>query len=121
MASDLALAIAHAEGFGKEGTIPTRAHNPGDLALGDKGHGTLGREKITVFADDSTGWAALEAQLNLIRTGRSHVYVRSMTIREMGEKWTSTDCLIWAANVVDWLMEHGRPNTTLSTALRDVL
>ena len=121
MASDLALAIAHAEGFGRDGTLPTRAHNPGDLAIGDKGHGTIGPEKITVFADDSTGWAALEAQLNLIRSGASHIYFRSMTIREMGAKWTSTDSLIWASNVVDWLMEHGRPQTTLSTPLRDVL
>lgn len=120
MPSDLAQAIAHAEGFGVPLSIPTRAHNPGDLVLGDKGHGTLGPEGITIFQDDATGWAALEHELSLIQTRRSHVYTPSMTIAQMAEHWTKTQQQEWATNVCDWLRQHGRtvsPDTPLSAVL----
>ncbi len=120
MPSDLALAIAFAEGFGVRDAIPTRAHNPGDLVLGDKGHGVLGSEAITVFEDDATGWAALEHQLTLIRERRSHVYVPSMTIGEMAAHWTRTQPEAWALNVCDGLAKHGRM-ATVDTPLKDVL
>lgn len=118
--SDLALAIAHAEGFGIKDAIPTKAHNPGDLVLGDKGHGTLGSEKITVFENDQTGWAALEHQIDLIRMGKSHVYRSSMTIEEMAKHWTATEQTAWALNVVDGLAKQGRM-ATLETKLYEVL
>lgn len=118
--SDLAHAIATAEGFGVKNTIPTKAHNPGDLVLGDKGHGTLGAEGITVFQDDGTGWAALEHQLDLIRRGRSHVYRVSMTIQELANHWTRTEQHEWAENVCHALTGLGRISTP-QTLLRDVL
>ncbi len=118
--SDLAEAIAHAEGFYVEGSIPQRAHNPGDLVLGDKGFGTLGSEKITVFENEATGWAALEHQLTIIRTRQSHVYVPSMTIREMASHWTRTQPNEWAQNVCDGLAQRGR-QATVDTPLKDVL
>ncbi len=118
--SRMALAIAHAEGFGLAGTIPTKAHNPGDLVLGDKGFGTLGAECITVFQDDATGRAALEHQLDAIRLGKSHVYTNSMTIAQMASKWTATQRDEWAHNVADYLTKNGRPST-VDTLLRDVL
>ena len=118
--TDLARAIAKAEGFGKAGAIPTRAHNPGDLVLGDVGHGTLGAEKITVFGDDATGWAALQHQLDLIRTGKSHVYRSSMTLSEMAHKWTRTQPDNWAANVAMHLTKLGRI-ATVDTFLYEVL
>lgn len=118
--TDLAKAIAHAEGFGIENTIPTKAHNPGDLVLGDKGHGTLGSEKITVFENDATGWAALEHQLDLIRHRKSHVYVPTMTIQQMADKWTSTQRSEWAQNVCDYFKTCGRI-VNPSTLLQDVL
>src|SRR4051812_12849473 len=101
--TDLANAIAHAEGFGLPNAIPTRAHNPGDLVLGDKGYGTLGSEDITVFADDKTGWAALEHQLDVIREHKSHVYTPSMSILQMAQKWTNTQQVEWAQNVSGFL------------------
>lgn len=118
--TDLAKAIAHAEGFGMPNAIPTLAHNPGDLVLGDKGHGTLGSEGITVFQDNATGWAALEHQLSMIRLGQSHVYVNSMTIQQMADKWTATQPQAWAHNVADYLAAHGRA-ATVTTLLKDVL
>lgn len=118
--SDLAFAISKAEGFGVLGAIPTVAHNPGDLALGDTGRGTLGAEKITIFSDETTGWAALEHQLDLIRDRKSHVYTPSMSIGEMAKHWTSTDPGQWALNVCAALAQRGR-KADPSTLLKDVL
>ncbi len=118
--SDLAFAISHAEGFGVLNAIPTLAHNPGDIVLGDKGHGVMGSEKITVFENDATGWQALEHQLDLIRQRKSHVYTPSMTIREMAAKWTRTQANEWAQNVCDGLAQRGR-HATVDTPLKDVL
>lgn len=96
-----ARAIEIAEGFGIAHAIPTQAHNPGDLVLGDKGFGTLGAEQITIFQDDATGRNALYHQLNLIVNGMSHVYTLEMTISEMANKWTSTQQDAWALNVAN--------------------
>ena len=38
-ADKFARAIAKAEGFGLPGALPTRANNPGDMMLGDRGWG----------------------------------------------------------------------------------
>lgn len=119
MPSDLALAISIAEGFPVKDSIPARAHNPGDLMLGDKGHGTLG-EGVTVFQDDETGWAALEHQLDLIRHGSSEVYDKGMTIQEMANRWTHTEQTAWAINVAEWFHRRGR-NVTVRTPLSEVL
>lgn len=119
--SDLAQAIAHSEGYGVEGAIPTRAHNPGDMVCpwlkGDK----LGAEGIHVFPDESAGWAALEHQLDLIKHGKSQVYLNSMTIAQMARLWTRTESTAWAENVADWLASHGRSHVTTQTILRDIL
>jgi hypothetical protein len=115
-----AQAIATAEGFYKPGSIPQRAHNPGNLVIpgwtGDK----LGSEGISVFGDDGQGWARLYSQLNLIVTGRTRAgYTLDMTIAEMGAKWAPGGAAnitgAWANNVARVL---GVPVTT---RLRDVL
>jgi len=95
----VARAIARAEGFYTPGSIPARAHNPGDIkVIGWTGQ-TLG-EGITVFASDDAGWTALYKQLWLILTGQSGVYNNDMTIREMAAKWTGGDNASgWASNV----------------------
>lgn len=119
--TDLAMAISVAEGFGKEGAIPTRAKNPGDLVMPWLHGETLGVEGIHVFPDEATGWAALEHQLALIRDGRSKVYQKTMTLEEFGSHWTRTQQPQWVQNVVDWLCAHGRPGTTPQTTLAEVL
>lgn len=119
--SDLAEAIAFAEGFGKKDAIPTKAHNPGDLAIGDIGYGTLGAEKITIFQDDASGWAALEHQLDKIRKGTSaHYRKESMSIQDMANKWTGTQKDEWAHNVSLHLTHNGRIAVP-ETKLKDVL
>ncbi len=120
MPSQLAQAISHAEGFSVTGSVSQRAHNPGDLVLGDRGHGTLGREGITVFPTDVDGWAALEHELDLIRSGHSHVYRKDMTIAQMAAKWTDTQQAAWALNVCDWFAKRGIM-ATVDTPLEDVL
>lgn len=118
----MARAIAKAEGFGKIGAIPTRAHNPGDLVIpgwkGDK----LGAEGISVFADDEAGWRALAKQIQLIADGKSHVYTPTMSILEMAKKWTATEQIIWAENVAAHLRNfEGMPNVVSSTIIRTIL
>jgi hypothetical protein len=118
--SDLAEAIAHAEGFGLPDAIPTKAHNPGDLVCSWLTGEKMGAECIHVFQDDATGWAALEHELQLISVGKSHVYVRGMTIREMAEHWTRTQQNEWAQNVASKLTSLGR-TATVDTLLKEVL
>lgn len=92
----VAAAIARAEGFYVAGSISQRANNPGDLELGDLGHGKLG-EGITVFADVDDGWDALYHQVRGMLDGRSHVYTQKMTLAEVGMKYSGDPN--WAVNV----------------------
>jgi hypothetical protein len=106
----LSAAIGMAEGFGQPGAIPTRANNPGDLAVGDKGLGTLGAEKITVFASLDDGWNALNHIIDGWLSGRSAIYFLTDTFREVGRKYVngpaaseSEQSLYWATNVANEL------------------
>lgn len=94
---ELANAIAGAEGYGKAGAIPTRANNPGDLALGNIGYGTMGNN-ITVFPNAAAGNDALVNQLTKIQNGTSKNYTSDMTIAQIGQVWSGGDPN-WAKNV----------------------
>ena len=107
----LAQGVAHAEGFGEPGAIPTLAHNPGDLELGDKyGLGLLG-EGITVMPDDVTGWSELERITELWLAGKSHVVLLDDSFLTIGHSYVdgpntptvSQDALNWGRNVADFL------------------
>ena len=104
---DFATAIARAEGFFVNGSIPDQAHNPGNLktptwtAPGEIEGRTLG-EGIALFESDGAGWNALYRQLHLIVTGESRVYNLDMTIRDMAARWVGTNEVEagqWARNV----------------------
>lgn len=111
-----AQAIANAEGFFRPGSIPQRANNPGDLKVSGWTGPTLGAEGIPCFDSPDEGWSRLYRQLQLIVDGRSHVYSLSMTIDQMGAKWTDTQPSSWASNVAAFL---GVPTSTpLSQVLR---
>ena len=98
--AQLAQAIATAEGFGLPGAVPTRAHNPGDLVLGDKGLGVANSAGVTIFPNDAAGWSALYFELNLIFTGQSSSFDTSMTFAQFAQKWTGGDNFnAWASNV----------------------
>ena len=97
-----AQAIASAEGFWSQGTIPNRAHNPGDLKL--SGYPSIGNG-ISVFDDDDQGWAALYNQLLRIAQYRSSHYEPTMTIAQMARVWVgdSEGAKHWGNNVADSL------------------
>lgn len=79
----IAQAVAtHGEGFGIPGAIPTRAHNPGDIVMGDIGNGTINGK--TIFASDVDGWNALYKQIQLWVDGQSDYIGPTNTWREIG-------------------------------------
>lgn len=95
-------AIAHAEGFYVAGSLPNRCHNPGDLALGDRGLGTCrsagyGASDITVFSGDAEGWQALYLQAEHMLSGRSRVYRLDMSLAEVALKYAED--ANWGVNV----------------------
>ena len=96
--SSLSSAISQAEGYGVPGAIPTLANNPGDLALGDLGYGTMGSAGITVFPTQAAGLSALDSQLGLIQSGGSNVYNPNMSLAQMGALWSGGNPA-WASNV----------------------
>lgn len=116
--SNVAEGIAHAEGYGIPGAIPTIAHNPGDLVIPNWPGNRLGSEGISVFSPDGAdaeGWNRLKHQLQIIIDGTSHVYTLDDTISVMANKWTSTQKPIWAGNLASYL------GVTPDTTLREVL
>ena len=107
----LAAAIAEAEGFGPIENIPTRAKNPGDLAVGDHGYGTLGPSRVTVFAEVAEGWNALYKMLAGWVSGQSSIYILTDNFATIGHKYVdgpnaptvSQESQNWAANVASAL------------------
>jgi hypothetical protein len=110
----IALAIAAAEGYGVAGAIPTQANNPGDLVLGDLGHGTMGKQKITVYATAQDGWNALFNEISLWINGASKYYNSSMSWAQIGAIYAGPGTP-WAANVAAALGVD--PNSTLADYL----
>jgi hypothetical protein len=98
--SQLAQAIATAEGYGVPGAVPTRANNPGDLVNGDVGFGLANSAGVTVYGSYVDGLSALYHQLNLIFTGASEVYSTEMSFATFARIWTGGDNFsAWAQNV----------------------
>jgi hypothetical protein len=98
-----ATAIAKAEGFYVDGSVPQRAKNPGDLTDdGDVGNGFIETSgpmgaKITIYSTVEDGWAALVKKVARMLNGASHVYTLDMTILEVGIKYAGSS--EWARNV----------------------
>ena len=73
MPSKLALLIAHNEGFGVKGAIPTVRNNPGDLRhsphsshnIKDASGRFVGGDDVGVIDTVEHGWADLERQLGI--------------------------------------------------------
>jgi hypothetical protein len=85
----LAQAIAQAEGFNAPGSLPQRCNNPGDLEMGDVGCGV--DQGKTIFPNEQAGWTALENQVDLMLTGKSHVYKPNMTLLTVADLYTGGD------------------------------
>jgi hypothetical protein len=91
--TDLADAIAYAEGFGVPGALPTVNNNPGDLTSGGQ---------LNVYPDSTAGYTALQGQLDRIAAGQSKYYNPSMSISQIGQVYANGDPN-WASNVADYL------------------
>lgn len=103
--SSFADAIAHAEGFYTTGSIPQRNNNPGDFRSWGGYPAVNGYVQFPTVAD---GWNALEEELNLIRSGTSHVYKPSMSFRQMAYLYADgandpQGAANWSKNVADFL------------------
>lgn len=110
-----AQAIAHAEGFGVPGAVPTRAHNPGDLGPGDCGSLCLGQiaatgSMVCILKDDATGWGLLYGKIGRIFDGQSRVYNVNMTIERFAQSYAG-DWMNWSRNVAAQL--GVTPQTTI--------
>lgn len=109
-------AIAHAEGFGRPGAVPTNNHNPGDLKSSSVPSLRADSQGHLVFATDAMGWEALHRQVQLIVSGKSRVYTSlDLTIAQMAAKYAPSGAANWAANVARFL------NVSVDTTLREVL
>lgn len=97
-----AQAVSVAEGFGIPGAIPTTANNPCDLSVGDSGSfetdGVANKENVVRFVHLEDGWQAAYVKFNRILAGRSLVYPLTMTLAEMGLRYSGGDPN-WSANV----------------------
>lgn len=99
----LSKAIAAAEGFGRPGTIPTRANNPGDITDdGDVGFGVIQSAgphgaAITIYPTPAAGWEALYKKVHRALAGASHVYRLDMTLSQIAIKWSGDPA--WGRNV----------------------
>ena len=112
----VAQAIATAEGFYSDGSIPQQANNPGDIAdngftswTGDTGGRlTSGNgSAIIIFDSVSDGWNALYKLVNTILSGGGS-YSTSMTLSDLGSTYAD-DPVNWPVNVAHVL---GVPVTT---------
>src|SRR5277367_2927435 len=98
-----ATAIARAEGFYVDGSVPQRSRNPGDLTDdGDVGCGFIATSgsmgaRITIYPTVEAGWQALNKKVARMLNGASTVYTPDMTILEVGLKYAGT--AQWGQNV----------------------
>lgn len=102
----IAKAIAQAEGFYVQGSIPQRAHNPGDLERGDIGHGTIAGK--TIYPADSQGWQALYNEVQMMLDNSSAHYAPTDSIQDVADEYVNggnntEDSTAWAQNVADAL------------------
>jgi hypothetical protein len=98
-----ASAVAHEEGFYVAGSVPQRANNPCDLTDdGDVGCGVIqttgaAGAKITVYPNVEAGWQAAYKKFGRMLNGASEVYLLSMTIQQVGMKFSGD--ATWGKNV----------------------
>lgn len=111
-----AQGIAIAEGFFVTGSRPQRNNNPGDLTVDTTGTGIGKDGPFIVYATETDGWEALYKQVEMMFTNASRIYNSNMTIRQIAEKYTTTDQLAWAQNVARTLgISIDTPISTLIT------
>ena len=92
----IANAIARAEGYYVKNSIPMILNNPGDI------ENSLGAK--IVFATEADGWDALYKQIELMISGRSHVYKPTMSWIDIGKLYDGEKLFMnWVENVTKLL------------------
>lgn len=115
--SQFVQAVAHAEGFGQPGAVPTTHHNPGDLGPGDCPGFPFdyhSGSNVCQLPDDATGWNFLTTKITNAFTGRSAVYSPNMTILQFARSYAG-NWQDWANNVA------GALGVTTNTVIADWL
>jgi hypothetical protein len=108
--------IALAEGFYVTGSRARRNNNPGNLTVDTIGKATGKDGMFAIYATAGDGWNALYKQVELILTDASNIYNSDMTLRQIGQKYTTTDQLAWSMNVANKLgIDIDTPVSTLLT------
>lgn len=117
-------AIARAEGFYTQGSIPQRANNPGDTTdAGDVGNGVIqtggpAGAKITIFSNVTDGWNELYRKVRRMLSGASEVYTLDMSVEQVGMKYS--DDPNWGVNVSAALGTVGSLTVTPATTLAEI-
>jgi hypothetical protein len=110
--------IALAEGFYVDGSRAQRNNNPGNLTVDTIGKATGMDGMFVVYSNATDGWEALKKQVELILTDASNIYTSDMTLREIGQKYTTTQQLEWSTNVASKLgISIDTPVSTLITGV----
>lgn len=118
LAAKFAYAIAVAEGYFANGSLPGRINNPGDMKLGDRGHGV--EQEKTIYATANDGWAALRRECLAILVGASHIYSVHWNMLQVAEKWTGNDRPgAWCKIVCEKM--NIDPATTLASLVKGAL
>lgn len=94
-------AVAIAEGYNDgPGYVPFDLNNPGDISDGASTYGSQAHSgsNVTTFPDAETGWQWLYNKLNNAASGKSTVYLPSMTWTQIAQKWAG-DWQNWVNNV----------------------
>lgn len=85
----LAKAIAKAEGFYVDGSLPQRTNNPGDLKIASLAADWSDGKAVFPTVDE--GWAALRKQLSIILNGTSNYYRPTDTFARFAQVYTGGD------------------------------
>ena len=99
----MADAIAYAEGFYVTGSRAYRNNNPGNITLDITGTAVGNDGMFMVYRTALDGWDALKYQIALIVDDTSGIYNSDMTIREIAQRYTTTQQFEWASNVASRL------------------
>lgn len=111
----IAQAVSLAEGYGVPGSRPNRNNNPGDLKGNYAGIAiSSDADGFDIYANAQDGWTALYRQVLLWLTNKSGVAGQDTTIRQLAQKYTTTQQSEWANNVSNAL------GVSPDTALGDV-
>jgi hypothetical protein len=106
------IAIAKFINIAEEsGRVDPRTNNPGNLEMGDVGHGTWNNK--TIFATPEDGWNALYDEVGrMLGLHGKSMYSPGMTIAQIAAKYTATDPAAWAQNFS--IAAGVTPDTTLN-------